>query len=195
MAGLVIAVLVLAAAGLSIALSGSPAPSGSAAPPTDAPDLPLLTIAPTLDGSFPPVTGASPSETANPGIRADRIQIQRLGIDLQIVDGDGIGAPIGKAAHYPESGWPGGGTNIYIYGHAQVGMFLALWKVSVGDTVVLTLVDGTQRTYIVDTVLPKVPWDALQYTAPTPTEQLTLQTSTSYHPTSPRFIAIAHPAP
>ena len=74
-------------------------------------------------------------------------------------------------------------------------MFLALWKVAVGDTVVLTLVDGTQRTYIVDTVLPKVPWDALQYTAPTPTEQLTLQTSTSYHPTSPRFIAIAHPAP
>ena len=41
----------------------------------------------------------------------------------------------------------------------------------------------------------KVPWDAVTYLGATPTEQLTLQTSTSYHPTSPRFIAIAYPTP
>ena len=63
--------------------------------------------------------------------------IERLGIDLTIVEGDGIDAPIGKAAHYPGTGWPGGGTNIYIYGHAQEGMFLSLWDAKKGDEVVL----------------------------------------------------------
>lgn len=74
-------------------------------------------------------------------------------------------------------------------------MFLPLWDVVVGDQVVLTLVDGAQRTYVVTEVIPKVPWDALEYLDPTPTEQLTLQTSTSYYPTPPRFIAIAYPTP
>ena len=44
-------------------------------------------------------------------------------------------------------------------------------------------------------VLPKVPLDAVKYLDPTPTEQLTLQTSTSYYPTAPRFVVIAVPAP
>ncbi len=74
-------------------------------------------------------------------------------------------------------------------------MFLSLWKARVGDVVELDLVDGTTRTYVVDRVLPKVPWDAVRYTSRRQTEQLTLQTSTSYYPTSPRFIVIAHPAP
>ena len=100
-----------------------------------------------------------------------------------------------KAAHYPGSAWPGAGSNIYIYGHAQKGMFLNLWKAQVGDVIELDLADGTARQYVVDKVLPKVPWDAMKYVRPTKTEQLTLQTSTSYHPTSPRFIVIAHPAP
>lgn len=194
----VVLVIVGAAVGLSIALSGGgPGPVSSASQPGDGSGLALET-APILDASFPPVAGLpSPTPGSSPGlgIRAIRIQIVRLGIDLPIVDGDGIDAPIGKAAHYPGSGWPDGGTNIYIYGHARVGMFLNLWNVAVGDQVVLTLVDGTLRTYSVATIIPKVPWNALSYLAPTPTEQLTLQTSTSYHATSPRFIAIAFPTP
>ena len=55
--------------------------------------------------------------------------------------------------------------------------------------------DGTTRTYVVTKILPMVPWDAVQYLDPTPTEQLTLQTSTSYYPTAPRFVVIAVPAP
>jgi LPXTG-site transpeptidase (sortase) family protein len=147
------------------------------------------------------MAGASPAAPrpstvdGEPGIQANRIVIARLGIDLTIVEGDGIDAPIGKAAHYPSSGWPGGGTNIYIYGHARVGMFIRLWDVQVGDTVQLGLVDGTTRTYVVTKILPTVPWDAVQYLEPTPTEQLTLQTSTSYYPTAPRFVVIAVPAP
>jgi LPXTG-site transpeptidase (sortase) family protein len=196
----VISVIVLVAAGLSIALGGGAAgPNGSPSQPAAASSLQLVSSAPTIDASFPPVATGSPtpnpSPTPNLGIRAQRLQIDRLGIDLKIVEGDGIDAPIGKAAHYPGTGWPGSGTNIYIYAHARTGMFLALWDVNVGDQVVLTLVDGSQRTYVVAKVVPKVPWDAVTYLAATPTEQLTLQTSTSYYATAPRFIAIAYPTP
>lgn len=194
----VISVIVIVAAGLSIALGGGGAgPSGSPSQPTDTSGLQLVSVGPTIDGSLPPVVTASPapSLTPGPGIRAERIQIERLGIDLPIVEGDGIDAPLGKAAHYPGTGWPDGGTNIYLYGHARTGMFLALWDVAVGDQVILTLVDGTQRIYAVGKVIPEVPWDALSYLDPTSTEQLTLQTSTSYHATSPRFVAIAYPTP
>ena len=116
-----------------------------------------------------------------------------MGIDLAIIEGDGIDAPIGKAAHYPGSAWPGGGSNIYIYGHARGGMFITLWQVRVGDAVELDLVDGTSRMYVVTKVLPKVPYDAVTYLRPTKSEQLTLQTSTSYYPTAPRFVVIAVP--
>jgi LPXTG-site transpeptidase (sortase) family protein len=155
------------------------------------------------DGSATPGASAAPTATPKPtprptsatkgSIRAKRIHIARLGINLPIIEGDGIDAPIGKAAHYPGSGWPGGGTNIYIYGHAREGMFITLWKARKGDTVVLDLVDGTSRAYVVTKVLPTVPWDAVQYLDPTPKEQLTLQTSTSYYPTAPRFVVIAVP--
>jgi LPXTG-site transpeptidase (sortase) family protein len=143
------------------------------------------------------VSGGPATSTAGAttSIVAERIRIERLDIDLKIIDGDGVDAPIGKVAHYPGTAWPGDGSNIYIYGHAREGMFINLWKAKVGDVIELDLVDGTTRTYLVDEVLPKVPWDAVKYLRPTETEQLTLQTSTSYHPTSPRFIVIASPTP
>jgi LPXTG-site transpeptidase (sortase) family protein len=199
-AALVVLVAVAAAAtGLSIALSGGIPPDRMAAAPSASEFSPVSTPGLTAATSSSPIktdgAPASPGVSAVLGIRAQRIQIQGLGIDLRIVDGDGIDAPIGKAAHYPGSGWPDGGTNIYIYAHARTGMFLSLWDAKVGDEVVLTLVDGTQRPYVVDEVLPKVPWDALQYLAPTPTEQLTLQTSTSNYGTAPRFVVIAHRPP
>jgi LPXTG-site transpeptidase (sortase) family protein len=140
----------------------------------------------------PPVSPPG-SPAVGAGIRANRIKIATLGIDLAVVEGDGVDTPIGKAAHYPGSAWPGGGSNIYIYGHARVGMFLPLWQIHIGDTVEMDLVDGTSRTYVVTKILPKVPYDAVSYLAPTPTEQLTLQTCTSYYPTAPRFVVIAVP--
>ena len=200
----VIAAIVIVVAGVSISLGGgevggsvsaSAGPSTAVRPSTatTASDYPLV---PT-PASFPPSASGSPSASPPviPGIVAKRIQIRRLGIDLKIVEGDGIDAPIGKAAHYPGSGWPDGRTNIYIYAHARTGMFLSLWDVRLDDKVVLTLADGTQRTYVVDKILPKVPWDATQYLQPTPTERLTLQTSTSYYETAPRFVVITLPAP
>ena len=165
--------------GLSVGLPTGGGPSAAVATDT----LPPIATAPPT-----PVPSATPA-----GIIATRILIARLGINLRIVEGDGLDAPIGKAAHYPGTAWPGGGSNIYIYGHARVGMFLSLWQAQVGDKVVLTLADGTTRTYVVTKVLPKVPWDDMAYLNPTPTEQLTLQTSTSYYATAPRFVVIAVP--
>jgi len=200
--GVGLAVVALAI-GLAIALGGG---SAGSATPTATPgisasespalgDLPLVTVAPTASApdAGPSAAPPSPSPALEAGIRANRIRIARLGIDLAIIEGDGIDAPIGKAAHYPSSAWPRGGSNIYIYGHARVGMFLPLWQIRVGDTVELDLVDGTARTYVVTEILPKVPFDAVKYLQPTPTEQLTLQTSTSYYATAPRFVVITVP--
>ena len=200
--------IILVAAGVAFVLGGGPSGSGgTTAPPTAGSSLPV-SVAPGSGSPVPsgatsgaPLQSASPGSSApstaggEPGTQANRIKIDRLGIDLAIIQGDGIDAPIGKAAHYPSSAWPGGGSNIYIYGHARTGMFIRLWDALVGDTVQLGLVDGTSRTYVVTKVLPTVPWDAVQYLEPTPTEQLTLQTSTSYYPTAPRFVVIALPAP
>ena len=214
-----ITAVVVIAVGLVISSGGWGQPNGTASPPASAAGGPAasaafadLSLVPVLETATPDATaspGPTGSSSASPsvqvstgaspaageGIHANRIRIERLGIDLKIIEGDGIDAPIDKAAHYPGSAWPGAGSNVYIYGHAREGMFLTLWKARVGDAIELDLVDGTTRTYVVDEVLPKVPWDAMKYVRPTPTEQLTLQTSTSYHPTSPRFIVIAHPAP
>ncbi len=209
---IVIAATVIVAAGLSIALGGggisSVGPSTTPSAPLSAPasalaaatpsptDFPAVPTPAAVGSAGPPSAGPGTSAPPSPpeaGIVARRIQIPRLGIDLKIIEGDGIDAPIGKAAHFPGTAWPDGGSNIYIYGHAREGMFLPLWDAKLGDKVVLTLADGSQRTYVVDKVLPKVPYDAVQYLQPTATEQLTLQTSTSYYETAPRFVVIAHP--
>ena len=203
-----VVVMITACAGPDTAVP-TPTPGAAQATSPAFSDLPLVTVPPTTAAPAPTSTAtvspapgsagpsgiATASAAAAAEIRADRIRIARLGIDLKVVEGDGIDAPIGRVAHYPGSAWPGAGSNIYIYGHAREGMFINLWKAQVGDTIKLDLVDGTTRTYVVDQVLPKVPWNAVKYVRPTKTEQLTLQTSTSYHPDSPRFIVIAHPAP
>ncbi|MEW6224428.1 MAG: sortase [Chloroflexota bacterium] len=187
--------------GTPSAPGGEPGVTSAYADLSLVPVIPSGTPAGTLQPSGSPVAAgtatpsASPTASAAGEVKATRIRIERLDINLRIIEGDGIDAPIGKVAHYPGTAWPGGGSNIYIYGHAREGMFLSLWEARVGDVVELDLVDGTKRAYLVDRVLPKVPWDAVKYLRPTETEQLTLQTSTSYHPTSPRFIVIAHPAP
>ncbi|CAN5776925.1 hypothetical protein BH23CHL7_BH23CHL7_06360 [soil metagenome] len=171
-------------------VAGSPSPQSPGA---------TLVAMPTTTGdpispppSLPP--GATPTVPARPLV-ATRIRIERLEVDLPIVPGDGRDAPMHRAAHYPGSAWPYGGSNIYIYGHAQEGMLLNLWQVRLGDEVVLQLEDGGERRYKVTRVVPDAPWNAVEYTYPTDHEQLTLQTSTSTSPAAPRFIVIALPAP
>jgi LPXTG-site transpeptidase (sortase) family protein len=193
-------VVIVAALLLATQFNWSPGPqaslaeaSPSGASPSGASPSAALSSLSILVGSGSDFPG-SPTPAASPHpVKANRITISRLAIDLRVVDGDGLDAPLGAAAHYPGTSWPGGGSNIYLYAHARDGMFIKLWDAQVGDEVVLTLVDGSQRRYVVSEIRPKVVWNDMSVLAPTPTEQLTLQTCTSYQQTAPRFLVIAIP--
>jgi LPXTG-site transpeptidase (sortase) family protein len=175
-----VALLIIVGAAVPIALSGWPqaqnaviaSPSVTAAASTRPPDAAEASVS--LDA-------------------VNRIRVERLGIDLPIIEGDGIDAPLDSAAHFPGSGWPGDNTNIYLYAHARNGLFGRLTEAQVGDRVVVAMADGTEHTYEVARIVPDASWDAMEYVAVTPTEQLTLQTSTSESITDPRFIVIAYP--
>jgi sortase A len=196
-------ILVAAIVGLFALGSGpnpSPTPSYTAVAASTFP-VPSPTLArggsgapgsPALGASGPAASGVRAASLTHP-IIATRLVISRLRIDLPIVEGDGVDTPLYKVAHYPGTAWPGGGSNIYLYGHARVGMLLSLWNANVGDKVVLDLADGSQRTYVVTEIMRNVPWNDMQLLAPTHHEQLTLQTCTSYEPTAPRFVVIAVP--
>ena len=121
------------------------------------------------------------------------VRVDRLGIDLPIVEGDGQSVPEGAASHYPGTAWPGEGSNTYLYAHARDGNFLELWEVRTGDVVELEMSDGRVLDFEVSEVVPLARWDAIGYLRDTPTERLTLQTSLWYHATAPRFIVIAEP--
>lgn len=144
----------------------------------------------------PPATPArslATPGTAGAGTVAVRIAVPRLGIDLPIVEGDGVNAPDSEAAHFPGTAWPGAGSNTYLYGHAREGIFLPLWDAVEGDRILLTLADGSTACYEVDRIDAALPWNDLSVLLPTDHEQLTLQTSTSYTPTAPRFVVVALP--
>ena len=126
-------------------------------------------------------------------IPASSLRLDRLGIDIDLVEGDGVTVPEGAAAHYPGTAWPGQGSNTYVYGHAREGHFLELWQVRTGDLVEVDMADGSVADYRVTEIHPVVEWDALEYLAPSSTERLTLQTCLTYDDTAPRFIVIAEP--
>jgi len=183
-----VGILVVVGAAIAVGLGGFPPNSDGVAP----------SPSPTADGAAAGPSVAAPSAapsiatpSAEPG---DRIVIDRLGIDLPIIEGDGLDAPLDSAAHYPGTGWPGDGTNIYLYAHARPGLFQRLPEAKVGDRVVLRMADGSSHLYAVGKIIPAAPWDAMTYVDHTDGEQLTLQTSTSETPTDPRFIVIAYPA-
>ncbi len=165
------------------------AAAGTSGATFQAPGAPTATPYPL----HPPMDALPTDAPGEPGDRATRIRIDRLGLDLPIIEGDGIDVPLTKAAHFPGTAWPNGNGNIYLYAHARAGLFMALWNARVGDVVVLYLVNGKTRTYSVDRILPDVAWNDLTLLDPTPVETLTLQTCVSYGDTQPRFAVIAHP--
>ncbi|CAN5853318.1 hypothetical protein BH23CHL8_BH23CHL8_03490 [soil metagenome] len=125
------------------------------------------------------------------GLPVTGVRLERLGIDLPVVEGDGFDAPEGAAAHYPGTAWPGEGSNTYLYAHAREGLFLELWQVRTGDTVEVDLADGAVAEYRVREIRPVVSWDAVELLAETSDEILTLQTCLTYEDTAPRFVVIA----
>lgn len=192
--GLLIAVLLASAALLGTGLISRLGPTAPSMLPN-----PRATAVPvsSADTSAPPLATGSgeptSAGTAPPGIIANRILVPRLGIDLPVVDGDGIDAPLHEAAHYPGTSWPGGGSNIYLYAHARQNDFQPLWDAQIGDRIFLQVADGSDRIYEVTEIRPDVPWNSMEVVEPTASEQLTLQTCTGTEPTDPRFLVIAVP--
>jgi sortase (surface protein transpeptidase) len=185
---------------LLIAGLGSGAPSAPSVAPT--PLAIATTAAPASTAA--PVTSASASPTRDPRTPIPtgfRIQIQRLGIDLPIAEGDVARdidqqkTPEGFAFHLPGTSIPGLGSNTYLYAHARTGMFLTLWNAQPGDQVVISTPDLHALRYVITEVHPRVAYDDVAWVQATAGERLTLQTSTGPNPTDPRFVAIAVPAP
>ena len=152
-------------------------------------------VAPASSAASPPAIVAMPvaAPADEPGTIATGLRIARLGIDVPIVAGDGVTIPTDAAAHFPGTGWPGGGASIYLYAHARTGLFIDLWKARDGDVIDLALSDGHTAIYQVTDIKPLVPWDDLEYLQPDGTERLVLQTCLSGDPHAPRFIVIAQP--
>ena len=150
--------------------------------------------------SRPPTTEVP---TAPPGPRAIpdgyRVQMPRLRIDLPIKEGDlerdtvNQQTPEHAAFHLPRTAIPGEGSNSYLYAHARTGMFLSLWEAKEGDDVIIVAPDGKQLLYVVREVHPRIPFNETKWVLPSPTERLTLQTSTGPNPQDPRFVVVALP--
>jgi sortase A len=176
----VLAVMLLAAivgvVALAVALRPAPAqaPYAASAPPLQLPSGGSLAATP----------------TARPELASVRIEAPAGGIDLGLVEGDGIHVPLNLAAHYPGTAEPGETGNAVYYAHAQPGMFLGLYQLHLGDEIRVVRQDGTQLVFHV-TAFEKVPFNDRAVLAPTPFEELTLLTCTSYDPFTPRFIVIA----
>ncbi len=162
---------------------------------------PTLPIAVTTTASpTSAAASAAPSATAPARMPSGyRIQVPRLGIDLPIEEGDVTrdtvvqDTPEGYAFHLPGTAIPNTGSNCYLYAHARRGMFLSLWNARVGDEVWISTPEGRALRYLVSEVHPRVPPDDVSWVQPTPSERLTLQTSTGPNRTDPRFVVIATP--
>jgi hypothetical protein len=166
------------------------------APPRGSVVLPSATpfVAPSQSTGATPAASPAALPPIPPGYR---VQIPRLGIDLAILEGD-LGrdivqqqTPENYAFHLPGTAIPGTGANSYIYAHARRGMFLSLWDARIGDVVWISTPDGRALRYIVTEVHPRVPAGDVSWTAPSPPDRLTLQTSTGPDPGDPRFVVIA----
>jgi LPXTG-site transpeptidase (sortase) family protein len=160
---------------------------GPAPPPQYAASAPPLAI-----GSAGVTAAATPAgPTATP--LTVRLRVPSAGIDIAAAQGDGVTVPLHLALHYPGTDQPGGGSNALYYAHAQPGMFQALYNVHPGDEIDAVRTDGSVIRYKA-AAFKKVSWNDRTVLAPTPFEQLTLLTCTSYDPYTPRFIVIGLPA-
>lgn len=166
--------------------------------------LPRVAVAPPARSAPAPTaaaTVAAATAAPRPTVEGMRILVPRLGIDLPLREGDiqrdiprdGFfgDTPEGAAFHLPGTAVPGEVGNSYIYAHARIGMFLALWQARVGDRVVIRLPHGGELHYVVAEVHPGVPPDDVCWVEPTSDERLTLQTSTGANPGDPRFVVVA----
>ncbi|MGH7686707.1 MAG: sortase [Candidatus Dormibacteria bacterium] len=113
-------------------------------------------------------------------------------IDIPVVQGDGVTVPLNLAIHYPGTDQPGGGGNALYYAHARPGMFQGLYRLHKDDEIRALRADGTEVDYHV-TAFEYVAYNDLSVLKPTPYDEITLLTCTSYDPHTQRFIVIGLP--
>jgi LPXTG-site transpeptidase (sortase) family protein len=115
------------------------------------------------------------------------------GIDIPVIQGDGVTVPLHLAIHYPGTDQPGGGSNALYYAHAQPGTFQGLYRLHPGDAIEAVRSDGSILHYKAAT-FQQVPYNDRAVLNPTPFDEITLLTCTSYDPYTPRYIVVGLPA-
>jgi LPXTG-site transpeptidase (sortase) family protein len=136
------------------------------------------------------VPSPTPTPVSHTGVR---IRIPQLGVDLPVVEGNGVDAPLFKAAHYPGTTWPGEGGRSVIYAHARVGMFGPLFGARVGQEVQVASANGAVKRFVIQQYYPRWPVTDLAWLRPGDHEQLVLITCTTYNNNDPRIIAVSEP--
>ncbi|TME27710.1 MAG: sortase [Chloroflexi bacterium] len=189
----------IALAGAALVIAGIVVFAAGGQPRSDAVSTGPSSSVAAVAGSTPPPSAPAASPTLAPIADGYRVQVPRLGIDLPIAEGDVERdvvvqqTPENFAFHLPGTAVPGEGGNTYLYAHARRGMFLTLWNARVGDEVFVSTPAGTALKYVVTEVHPRVSPDDTSWIQPSPTERLTLQTSTGPDRTDPRFVVVAAP--
>ncbi|GAC1604933.1 MAG: hypothetical protein NVS3B21_34340 [Acidimicrobiales bacterium] len=123
-----------------------------------------------------------------------KIRIPELGINLDIIEGDGIEAPLHKAAHYPGTAWPGEGGRTVLYAHARIGMFGPLFGAKVGQRIQIVHRDGRIHTYDLVEYYSSWPNTDVRWLKATDYEELVLITCTTYNQNDPKIIVVARPS-
>jgi LPXTG-site transpeptidase (sortase) family protein len=142
------------------------------------------------------VNGLLQQAVAQPEPGYPRIRIQRVGIDLLLVKGDGKTPPVKyEAFTYPRADHlladqsPG---NTYVYAHARNGMFWNLHNLNIGDTIEVDYGGGKVNRYRVSELHKSVNWKDFSWLQPTSDDRLTLQTCNGWKDDDPRYIVVAH---
>ena len=187
--GLVLGAVLVLIAGLVI-LSSQRAAPGTAVLPAPSP---IISSEPSPSTASSPAAGPSPSTTSTP-VDGMRIQLPELGIDLPVVAGDGVNAPLYKAVLDPFLAQPGSGSRSMIYAHARNGMFGPLFRTRLGEHVVIRRPGQADLTYVITNYYPHWPVNDLSPLQPMAKEQLVLVTCTTYNLNDPRQVVYASPA-
>jgi hypothetical protein len=199
----------------TVALGIRPAerqPSGSATsisrgvpPPVELPAVP-----PPVRTALPLLEPPDPSPTRRPrNLRATRIILRYLGIDLPIISrdrrvpnqGPDQYPPCDVALYHTAFQQPGEAGTTYLYGHAREGMFLSLLEASerndgeelIGKVVRVYTSDDMLHLYRITKVRRHATDFSLVTDAPPDKEQLILQTSEGPRGTVPKLQVLAEP--
>lgn len=166
--------------GVVVATRQAPTNSQQASLPSP---VPIISTAP---------TSSPTTELAQPP-NGMRIKIADLGVDLPVVAGDGINAPLNKAVLYPYLQVPGSGSRTMIYAHARNGMFGPLFRAKVGQRIEISRSGAASLTYRISEYYPRWSTTDLRWLQPLAQEQLVLVTCTTYNDNDPRIVVVANP--